>query len=282
LLGGRFHLSDERREPEEYEYDLFDDAETIGGIFADTRDPFGSYGDHDAVDDLHAAEQPAPMTGMTAQDGIAAPAPHFDGMAILNSSARVTTDEMVCLAGCKHYTGCVQVRGELRVSIRRCDRVGTWAEQLSLDDANVYGCSHFEADGPLLPHVQARVDHSRRQVRLANERAVNITGHTLGVCHEASCREYVVMVIGAVDEQGAIETQVHRWCRKMGGAARPFKLDPNEPILGCTSVDPGPPHDALDRSKASLEEQNARHAGKDGGERERDQDAAGGPADAEG
>ena len=252
------------RESAPREYDFFDDFEDVGGIFEDRVNPAGAFGDKDAIEDLRAEGGCVPMQGAMAADGMAAPVPHFDGTAILNSPSRVSLTEMVCLAGpCAHYTGIVQQDGQQLRTIRRCDRVCTWAEQLKLDDVDILGCSRHEPrePGPLPRHVEERIQQGHHLVRVYNEKAMGITGYTLGVCHEASCQHYAVMV---VRESGGGTVTVERWCLKMGGAARPFKLDPNFPVLGCLSVEPGEPRDALDRSREYLAQADARHAARQG------------------
>lgn len=246
------------------EYDFFDDFEDVGGIFEDRQNPAGAFGDKDAIEDLKAEGGSVPMQGAVAPDGMVAPVPHFDGVGVLNSDSRVSLSEMMCLAGpCKHYTGIVQQDGLQLRTIRRCDQVCTWAEQLKLDDVDVLGCNRYEPKHPGPPplHIEQRVHQGYRVVRQANEKASSITGYTLGVCHEAACQHYVVLVVRG---SGDTTIKVERWCQKMGGAARPFRLDPNFPVLGCPAVLPGEPQDALDRSREALAQAAAKHAARVG------------------
>lgn len=242
-------MTDEREGSPLGEVDFFEEYEDVGGIFEDRHNPPGSYGDPDAIEDLRAQSAASPIVMGLAGDGLVAPLPQVSAMDVLLSSAKVSEENMVCLAGpCRHYTEIVIAHEGLSQVIRRCNRVITWAEQLILDDTDMLGCSLHEVDGEVKPSVKEHIARGFNIVRRSNEKAQAITKMTLGVCHETSCQHYAVMV--ADTGEGGLQTE--RWCLRLGGAARPYKLDPNQPVMACSAVAPGAPKDALDRSNETL------------------------------
>jgi hypothetical protein len=162
---------------------FFDEYVEDEGIFADKENRVGAHGDVDALTDLNEQTfHVAPMQFQIAPDGLPAPSPSFDGMAVLNADARVDGESLVCLRGpCRHYVEQqVEVDGVL-TTCRFCTRVRTWAEPSVIDDTDIIACSGHE-----LPNRQRDF---RNEVAVARAN-LGVTDD-LGLCYHGSCEHYL-------------------------------------------------------------------------------------------
>jgi hypothetical protein len=252
--------------PEEHHYDFFAEAEDIGGIFVDKQDPVGSYGDEDAIEDLSAEEEVAPLNIMRGADGLPELAPGFDAMAALETGARVSEDELVCLAGdCCHYTECrVEIAENSFATKRYCARLASWAEPMRLDDVDVLACSGHEPK-PGIDVDQSRLRRNQARIFQINAAAL-AAGSNLGVCNAASCQEYVVLHIRNMQSDGELDDGIKRYCCRLKGAARLKEIYSFEPVVACTGVNPGINEDALCRNRIILEQSRAGFAARKGAE----------------
>lgn len=236
---------------EDYSYDFFTDYQDTDGIYTNREDPIGSYGDPAAIEDINAEQGVAQMV----VGGMGDPSPQFDVMAVLNAPTRVSEHEMVCLRGpCEHYVETVSGSAEgLTVTERFCTYTHTWAEPTKLNDVDVLACS------------KSHDPKSLYDVMIQNEKAKAATGKSLGICHEAGCVAYVVMILRGLDTDGTQKTTVVRLCERLQGASRMRQLDPYNPILGCTAVIPTTiGNDAVTRGNIAIEKNRAAHAARKG------------------
>lgn len=226
----------------EHTYSFFEDFDEEG-IFVNRKDPVGSYGDKDAIEDLTADRVVAPITFIQALDGVIAPAPSVDVMKILDAPTRVSLAEMVCLAGpCQHYIEQVVKTGELvdgspfKTVKRYCSRLRTWAEVMQLDDVNIIACSGHAPPATTSPVESSRINQSRARLSELNKNAMGIPGHDLGICHSGMCEHYIVVVYQALDENANWAEDKRRYCLRLAGAARPRLLISYQPVLGCSGL----------------------------------------------
>jgi hypothetical protein len=231
---------DDKGNPEEYTYDFFEDFDEDEGIFLDKRDPVGSYGDIDAVEDLTADMVVAPMQFTLGADGLPAPSPPFDAMAIMNSEVAVTDREFVCLAGpCDHYVEQTVKVGGRDTTNRFCLRIRSWAEPDGLNEVDILACSGHESD------VETdRIDLNWLQIAQQNKKALEIDGD-LGVCYSAGCKHHFLRIIQGLDHEGALQKKNQRCCTLLAGAARPRVLLSFEPVSACTGLEPSLDHGSI-------------------------------------
>lgn len=240
---------------DEHLYNFFDDYEDTHGIFRDRDDPVGSYGDLDAVADLNAEDHVEKLVMGRGADGLPQVVPQFDVMAVLGASACVTDMEMVCLAGpCKHYVECVIQNDGYQTVERYCTRLCSWAEPLRLDDAYIHACSAHEPKSDVVAgDLATRLKLNKLMVLNRNIEAEQTIGHSLGVCYEGHCKHYVLMLVGVLNTEGEVEIGPRRYCARLAGAARLKKLDPWQPVIGCSAIEPSIPIDVLARNEQVLE-----------------------------
>jgi len=232
----------ERDDPEQSTPNFFDDAEEpIQGIFGDKENPAGSFGDPDAVEDLRAHEKMAMITFTGGSDGLPTPSPAPDAM---KYSGRVTKHkELVCLVGpCEHYgERFIEVGkkpdGTPYIEVERfCLRMASWAEPQRLKDAEVVACSGHEVSGPVSHEDGALIQKNLQKIADTNKSAIG-NGHDLGVCHLGACRNYIVVVRRAIEDDGFHHTRPKRFCLKFAGAARLKEVLSYQPTHGCSHLD---------------------------------------------
>jgi hypothetical protein len=230
--------------PDGYEFDQEDDA----GIFVgdEEQPPRGAANDPDAAADILAEEYIPGIAFEMGSDGI--PVPEVRDIGILDPPPAVTTRNLICLAGpCRHYTENVRhfappadEGADPHVEIGRwCGRLRTWAEQTSLKELEVFGCSEYEPTSA--PHgdeeVADAVVQNSREVQHMRGRAKE---HDLsyGICSVGPCADFVELICRKpVDRPDPTSRVSQRFCTRLAGLGRLYDLR-EKPVLGCTAWTP--------------------------------------------
>jgi hypothetical protein len=217
------------------------DSEADEGIFDDPERR--AAGDKDALADMQEEGAVLPVTFKPGEDGI--PVPDFEDLDLEGEPISVTWRELLCLADCRWYTQVVQSAGtdaeggELIEVHRWCGRLRTWAEQTSLDDARVYGCTSFEPDPAGQDPAELAEAIGKNAEELANiRREARQQNVNLGVCAVGPCHDFVEVVRHPVVKSTEnIDRESLRYCVRLSGLGRLYDLRKN-PVFACNAYRP--------------------------------------------
>jgi hypothetical protein len=224
------------------------DEEDDHGIFRgdDDEPPTAAAGDPDAAADMMAEDFiPGIIFGM-GPDGI--PVPEVQDIGILDAPPAVTAQNLLCLAGpCRHYTENVRhfapaadEGADPHVEIGRwCGRLRTWAEQTTLKELEVFGCTDYEPTST--PHGDTEVSAAFMQ-NLRELTAMRRKAHehhfNYGICPVGPCEDFVELICRKpVDRQDPDTRVSHRFCTRLSGLGRLYDLR-EKPVLACTGWKP--------------------------------------------
>lgn len=221
-----------------FSYDFLDDdldGSADEGIFFNKKDPPGSYGDPAAIADLLTDGQQNAHIQMTiGSDGIPAP---VSGPGLNGVSGKVDETNMVCLHGpCDWYVERLTQTGQkpdgtpATVTERYCTRLQTWAEPTKLDEADILACSGHSLGLAFPENIS--------EIQRRNTAAIS-AGNNLGVCYNAACCHYVMLVRNAIESDGKEHVRVKRFCVKLAGAARLKEVLSYQPVHACTGLKSG-------------------------------------------
>jgi hypothetical protein len=230
--------------PDGYEFDQEDDA----GIFLsdDGDGPKGAAKDPDAAADIMAEEFIPGIAFEMGPDGI--PVPEVRDVGILDPPPAVTPHNLICLAGeCRHYSENVRYfapsideGADPHVEINRwCGRLRTWAEQTSLKELEVFGCTEYE------PTTTAHNDEEVAEALVQNIRELHHmrarakeVDLSYGICSVGPCKDFVELVCRKpVDRPDPSARVSQRFCTRLSGLGRLYDLR-EKPVLGCTAWTP--------------------------------------------
>ena len=230
--------------PDGYDFDQDDDA----GIFLndDEEGPRGAAGDSDAAADIMAEEYIPGIAFEMGPDGI--PVPEVRDVGILDPPPAVTPANLICLAGeCRHYTENIRYfapaaeeGADPHVEIGRwCGRLRTWAEQTSLKELEIFGCTDYEPKATAFndEEVGEAFVQNIRELQRMRARAKEY-GLSYGICQVGPCKDFVELVCRKpVDRPDPSSRVSERFCTRLAGLGRLYSLR-EKPVLGCTGWTP--------------------------------------------
>lgn len=215
------------------------DEEGLGG---NPDNVVGAAGDPDAAEDILLQGWVPGIQMSVGPDGLVEVAEMGGERSILDPPPPVDASNLICLAGCRHYTENAQLvadgpdpDSDEHVEVGRwCGAVRTWAEQTDLTEVEFFACSRFEPDPHAAPEVvrsavTRNAQNMTEVMRQAIEEAV-----PLGVCVCGPCEHYVGQVGQTPSEKERI---FYRWCMKLGGLGRLYDLR-EKTILCCNAWKP--------------------------------------------
>jgi hypothetical protein len=269
----------------------FEDADNVG-IFLDTE--AASHGDPAMQEDLELeGHVEAVRFGMVDGDGI--PVPDVPDRGVLDAPKPVHERNFICIAGpCAHYTECAVLTpsgpapdAEEHIEMERwCGRLRTWAEQTSLKELEVYGCTCYQPDQAAdLDKTRAALHQSALHIRTMRLRAKEI-GTRYGVCAVGPCVDFVELIVRRPKDDDETRRSM-RFCTRLQGLGRLHPLR-EHPVVACSAWKPRSRSEQVGAVAASnwarLEKYRQVFAERQGngtgdGEPQRDDDPAAGSAD---
>lgn len=232
-----------------YNFDDQDDE----GIFAD--DPPAAAGDPYARADMELQSWVPSISLGVGADGLIEMPPDDGSPSILDSPGPVSAENFICLGGpCKHYTENArmvpegpEIDAEPNIETGRwCGRIRTWAEQLDLTEAEIYGCNCYDPD-PKLSWFQRmlrwffpRTDKNKETKRKNNKVIAEVMQQVIdqkvlvGICVVGPCEDYAELIAKTPSEDMA---ESRRFCVRLGGLGRLYDLR-EKPVIACSGWKP--------------------------------------------
>jgi len=215
------------------------DAEGLGG---DPSNVTGAAGDPDAAEDILAKDWVPGIQMTMTPDGLVEIHQADGSKSVLDPPPPVDAENLICLAGCRHYTANAQLipsgpepDAEEHIEMSRwCGAVRTWAYQTDLTEFECFGCSEFDPDLHADPQVAASaIARNAKVLQETLEQCVE-EKVPLGICVVGPCEHYV----GQVGKSASSEEKVfYRWCKRLAGDGRLYSLR-DRTVLSCTSWKP--------------------------------------------
>jgi len=213
------------------------DSEADHGIFDNPEKR--AAGDPAALNDFEDDESvPKIVLGLTHDGFVQSSVEEFD---FTHEPLTVDWRSLICLAGpCRWYTELIRPVDPLEPQeievCRWCGRLRTWAEQTSLNEARVYGCTAFEPSGEFTPDVAEALEQNIAELRYirqeADDQKVN-----LGICVAGPCEHFVEVVRHAMVTNEDITRESLRFCSHLAGLGRLYDVR-EYPSYGCTAFKP--------------------------------------------
>lgn len=215
------------------------DEEGLGG---DPANVTGAAGDPDAAEDILAQDWvPGIQMSMTPEGLVEIH--QLDGQkSVLDPPPPVHAENLICLAGCKHYTSNAQLvpsgpdpDAEEHIEMGRwCGAIRTWAEQMDLTEFECYGCTHFEPGVHRNPSVVAAAIRRNANVLEDVLRQCADEQVPLGMCVIGPCDHYV----GQIGKSPSSEDKVfYRHCQRLSGLGRLYDLR-ERTVVSCSAWTP--------------------------------------------
>jgi hypothetical protein len=217
----------------------------MGGYSFDDDEDEGIFGDSeklaagDPIAKLDISEHNAvPMLVLGRDDEGFTAVPEED-KSILDAPERVDATNFICLGGpCRHYTENARLvpqgpglDAERAIEVGRwCGRVRTWAEQLDLAEAKIYGCTAFEPVSTGDPETLRLALEQNARVLASIQAQRRAEQADIGLCCRGPCQDFVEMLVQVPTED---DRESRRWCLRLAGAGRLYDLR-ERPIVGCT------------------------------------------------
>jgi hypothetical protein len=219
----------------------FEDEDNLG-IFIDPE--VASNGDPALGEDI-ALEGYVETVRFATIEGDDIPVPVVEEVGVLDAPSPVHERNFICLAGpCRHYTETAVLKmsgpavdAEEPIEMERwCGRLRTWAEQTSLKDVDVFGCSCYEPDQSAdLDKVRAAILQSARHIANMRLRAKEV-GTRYGVCAVGPCEDFIEIIIRKPKDEATTRKSM-RYCIRLQGLGRLHQLA-EEPVIACSAWRP--------------------------------------------
>lgn len=219
----------------------FDDGDNVG-IFLDPEE--ASLGDAGLQEDLEL-EGHVELVRFGTIEGDDLPIPSVPDSGVLDAPKPVHERNFICIAGpCSHYTECAVLTpsgpapdADEHIEMERwCGRLRTWAEQTSLKELEVYGCSCYQPDQAAdLDKTRAALYQSALQIRTMRLRAKEV-GTRYGVCAVGPCVDFVEIIVRRPKDSDETRRSM-RFCTRLQGLGRLHPLR-EHPVVACSAWKP--------------------------------------------
>jgi hypothetical protein len=212
------------------------------GIFLDPEE--ASAGDRGLQEDLQL-EGYVESVRFGLMEGDDLPVPQIEDRGVLDPPKPIHERNLICLAGpCRHYTECAVLTpsgpdpdADEHIEMERwCGRLRTWAEQTSLKEAEVYGCTCYEPDqAGDLDQTRAALHQSALQIKTMRLRAKEV-GTRYGLCATGPCADFIEMIIRRPKDADDVRRSM-RFCTRLQGLGRLHPLR-EHPVVACSAWNP--------------------------------------------